>query len=121
MPPFDHEKLDVYRLAIEFIAWAGEVVDAQRAAGTSLSALKHLDGASQSIANNIAEGNGERSTADRCRFLDIARGSALECAACIDGLVVRKKVAADLGDSGKGILTRIVSMLSKLIATLSVH
>ena len=49
MPPFDREKLDVYRLAIELIAWAGEVVDTQRASGTSLSALKHLDGASQSM------------------------------------------------------------------------
>jgi hypothetical protein len=24
---FDHDKLDVYRLAIEFIGWAGELLD----------------------------------------------------------------------------------------------
>jgi hypothetical protein len=24
---FDHEKLDVYRKAIEFLAWAGELLD----------------------------------------------------------------------------------------------
>ena len=76
---------------------------------------------SQSIANNIAEGNGKRSMPDRCRFLDIARGSALECAACIDGLVARKRLAMDVGETGKAILTRIVSMLSKLVASLSAH
>ena len=121
MTPFDHEKLDVYRLAVEFIAWAGEVVDAQRASGTSLSALRHLDDASQSIANNIAEGNGKRSLPDRCRFLDIARGSALECAACIDGLLARKRLTIDVAENGKAILTRLVSMLSKLVASLSAH
>ncbi len=47
------------------------------------------------IANNIAEGNGKRSLPDRCRYLDIARGSALECAACLDGLVARRKLSAD--------------------------
>jgi four helix bundle protein len=121
MPPFDHEKLDVYRLAVEFVAWAGEVIDAQRALGPRLSALKHLDEASQSISNNIAEGNGKRSMPDRCHYLDIARGSALECAACIDGLVARKRLARDVAESGKAILTRIVSMLSKLVARLSAH
>jgi four helix bundle protein len=33
---------------------------------------------------NIAEGDGKRSEADRCRSYDIARGSAHECAAVLD-------------------------------------
>jgi four helix bundle protein len=56
------------------------------------SATKHLDEASGSITNNIAEGNRKRSRTDRCRFLGIARGSALECAACLDPLVARKRI-----------------------------
>ncbi len=63
---FDHEKLDVYRVAIEFVAWVGELLDG-RLAGARYAAVKHLDEASQSIANNIAEGNGKRSLVDRGR------------------------------------------------------
>src|SRR5512140_1996276 len=73
---FDHEKLDGYRLAIEFLSWTGELLDGPLS-GTRYAAVKHLDDASQSIADNIAEGNGKRSLLDRCRVLDVARGSAL--------------------------------------------
>ncbi len=111
---FDHEKLDVYRKAIEFLAWVGELLDGPLVAIRS-AAIRHLDESSQSIANNIAEGNGKRSAADRCRFLDIARGSALECAACLDGLVARRKLTPDQVATGKTILLRIVAMLTKLL------
>lgn len=112
--PFDHDKLDVYRLAIEFIGWAGELLDSSLKK-SGMSAAKHLDEASQSIANNIAEGNGKRSRADRCRFLDIARGSALECAACLDALAARKRLTAAEQQHGKSLLERIVSMLWRMI------
>ena len=104
----DHDQLDVYRLAIEFIAWTGELLD-NSLKTSGLSAAKHLDAASQSIANNIAEGNGKRSKADRCRFLDIARGSALECAACLDALAARRRLSAAEQEHGKMLLERIVS------------
>ena len=91
---FDHEKLDAYRLSIEFAAWATTVLDGLARNGRA-SAVKPLDEASTSVALNIAEGNGKRSVADRVRFLEIARGSALECAACLDVLVVRNKLEQD--------------------------
>lgn len=115
--PFDHDRLDVYRLAIDFIAWAGSLLDTSLKR-SGLSAAKHLDEASLSIANNIAEGNGKRSRADRCRFLDIARGSALECAACLEALAARNRLAADDLRHGKSLLERIVSMLWRMIEAL---
>ncbi len=68
----DHEKLDAYKLAIQFVGWVGDLLEGPLDR-CRVSAAKHLDEASQSIANNIAQGNGKRSGADRCRFLDIAR------------------------------------------------
>jgi four helix bundle protein len=114
---FDHERLDVYRLGIEFVAWVGEQLEG-RLRDAPRAATKHLDEASHSIVNNIAEGNGKRSLADRCRFLDIARGSALECAACLDTLVARKRLTPDEVAGAKKLLERIVSMLWRMVETL---
>jgi four helix bundle protein len=89
---FDHEKLDVFREAIDFCGWVGDFL----AATTARAAAKdQLDRASTSLPLNIAEGNGKFSDADRSRFLEIARGSALECAACLDVLAVRKLIATE--------------------------
>jgi four helix bundle protein len=88
---FDHEKLDAYRLSIAFVAWAGAILDEKPRRGRP-SVLRHLEESSTSIALNIAEGNGKRSVADRVRYLEIARGSALECAACLDVVVVRNSL-----------------------------
>ena len=76
-----------------------------------------LDRASTSIPLNIAEGNGKYTAPDRCRYFDIARGSALECAACLDVLVAKKRLAQ--ADQGKEILVRIVSMLVGLVRSTS--
>jgi four helix bundle protein len=116
--PFDHERLDVYRLSIDFLAWVGELIDDGALKGCKLKAVKHLDDAGRSIANNIAEGNGKRSRRDRCRFFDMSRGSALECASCLDVLVARKGLRPDQVAAGKMMLVRIVAMLSKLIESL---
>ena len=111
MPPaFDHEKLDVYQESIRFVGWADSLL---AAVPTGMAVRDQLDRASTSIALNIAEGNGKFTAPDRCRFFDIARGSALECAACLDVLVARQQVK-DVGQ-GKVMLVHIVSMLAGLI------
>lgn len=107
---FDHEKLDVYQESLNFISWADDLLEK---IPKSLAVYSQLDRASTSIPLNIAEGNGKYTEADRCRFFDIARGSALECAACLDVLVAKKRIES--GDSGKATLVRIVSMLVGLI------
>jgi four helix bundle protein len=111
---FDHENLNVYQASIEFVAWAEEVLEKLP---KNLSVANQLDRASTSMPLNIAEGNGKYTSADRCRFWDIARGSALECAACLDVLVAKKKI--DHVHEGKEILVGIVSMLFGLIRSIS--
>ncbi len=74
-----HEKLDVYRLSIGYVAWVYEKADSVN--GVHRPARDQWLRASQSIPLNIAEGNGKTAEADRRRYFEIARGSALECAA----------------------------------------
>jgi four helix bundle protein len=113
---FDHEKLDVYREAIDFCGWVGEFLATISA---KAAAKDQLDRASTSIPLNIAEGNGKFSTVDRARFLEIARGSALECAACLDVLAVRKLTATDGIVPAKEQLVRIVNMLMGMLKRFS--
>src|SRR2546421_419280 len=113
---FDHEKLDVYREAIAFCAWAGDLLNSISA---KAAAKDQLDRASTSIPLNIAEGNGKFSVKDRARFLEIARGSALECAAALDVLVARKLAAVEQVESAKDNLVRIVQMLVGMLRRFS--
>ncbi len=113
---FDHERLDVYQESISFCGWVGDLLNAI----TGKTAAKdQLDRASTSLPLNIAEGNGKFSDADRSRFLEIARGSALECAACLDVLVVRKIIAAERIVPAKEQLVRIVNMLMGMLKRFS--
>jgi four helix bundle protein len=109
---FDHEKLDVYREAVSFVAWLSSILDGAVRVG---EVKDQLDRASTSIPLNIAEGNGKYGLKDRCRFFDIAHGSALECAAGLDVLVAKAKLTrADIAP-GKERLQKIVRMLMGLI------
>jgi four helix bundle protein len=115
-PRFDHEKLNVYQASIRFITWATDLI----AKVESKAAVKdELDRASTSNPLNIAEENGKFAIRDRCRFLDFARGSALECAACLDVLVAKRLIEHAEILSGKDQLFEIVSMLMGLINTLT--
>lgn len=109
---FDHERLEVYQAALSFLDWLEPVL---QKLPKSLSVVDQLDRASTSIPLNIAEGNGKFTSADRCRFFDIARGSALESAAALDVLVAKKRCTQEEVAAGKDCLWSIVSILVGLI------
>jgi four helix bundle protein len=113
---FDHEKLRVYQQAISFVAWCEDLL---KRAPKRMAAYDQLDRASTSIALNIAEGNGKFSKKDRCRYLDISRGSALESAACLDVMVAKAHFEKAEIEEGKQQLHGIVSMLMGLIDNFS--
>lgn len=112
-PIFDHEKLKAYHESLRFIGWITPILD--RLPG-KVAAKDQLDRASTSIALNLAEGNGKRSHPDRCRYFDIARGSGVECAACLDVLRVKQLLTDEEVTAGKVILVEVVSMTAGLIA-----
>jgi four helix bundle protein len=109
---FDHERLDVYRLSNDYVARSFEA--SQSLEGLHRHARDQWLRAAQSIPLNIAEGNGTRSLKDRARFLDIARGSALECAAIQDVLVTTKGIKVQEDAARKAMLHWIVAMLTRM-------
>jgi four helix bundle protein len=102
------DRLDVYRAALDFAALASRV------RVTPASLRDQIERASASIVLNLAEGVGRTSTPDQARFFSIARGSALECAAVLDLLLARGVLSASSHRDGRGLLVRVVQMLSRL-------
>jgi len=108
----DHERLDVYQCAIQFVAAALNVVQQFPPGYAQLA--DQLRRAAFSIPLNIAEGAGKVTARDRCRFHAIARGSAMECGAIVDIAALLDVIAKDQLTDAKNLLVRIVSMLSKM-------
>ena len=109
---FHHEKLTVYKRSLEFAAWSQQLIESVT---KKTSTRDQLERSGDSISLNIAEGNGKFSQKDRARFFQIAHGSALESAACLDLLVARGCCAAGAIEKGKATLEEIVKMLFKML------
>ena len=109
---FDHEKLNAYQDALSFVAWTEPVLERT---SKSSAVFGQLDRARTSIVLNIAEGNAKFTPPDRCKFFDTSRGSAVECAACLDLLFIKQVLNENEVEAGKSRLSKIVSMLVGLM------
>jgi four helix bundle protein len=113
MNEFDHERLDVYVAAIDFVALANEVVEHLPRGRAYLA--DQLQRAATSIALNIAEGAGEFSANDKARFYRMAKRSATESAAILhvcDRLALLEQARYR---AGRELLLRIVAMLVQMV------
>jgi four helix bundle protein len=105
---FDHEKLNVYQDSLRLATWAAELLEK---VPKVFSVHSQLDRAATPIPLNIAGGNGKYTSADRCRYFDVSRGSALESAACLDVLVAKRLLTIEQVTPGKELLHNVVCML----------
>lgn len=105
---FDHERLDVYQLALAFVAWADQLA---HDGNVSLRRINRLDELSTSVVLNIAEGNGRFKEFDHRQFIEIARQSALKSVVVVDLMMAKKEVESERGRSAKDMLSRMVKML----------
>ncbi len=111
----DHERLDVYQLSLDFMAFGNGVIEGLPRGRSHLA--DQLTRASLSIVLNIA-GAGKHSKPDKRRYYVTARGSATESAALLD-VCARLKLLSESGHkAGKEMLVRLVSMLIKLAQSL---
>ncbi|MCK6555791.1 four helix bundle protein [Candidatus Binatia bacterium] len=62
---FGHERLEVYRAAIEYVGWAYRLCEGIKG---QRNAKEQLLRASPAIPLNIAEGNGKATDGDRRRY-----------------------------------------------------
>jgi len=109
---FDFERLDTYKLALEFCGDVENLLhDIPKNEFTLIDQLKR---ASISIPLNIAEGCGRWHDKEKKQFYFIGRGSAFECVPILSILenkgLVKKEIIIQLRDK----LTRLVQMLTKL-------
>jgi four helix bundle protein len=81
---FDHERLDVYRLALDFLVYADGLI--RRLPRGRAHFADQLGRSALSVVLNIAEGAGKVSAGDKRRYYLTARGSATEAAALLDAL-----------------------------------
>ncbi len=117
MPQFDHEKLDVYKVAMEFIISIDAIVE-QFPRGRAYL-VDQLQRAGTSVLLNIAEGAGEYASNEKGRFYRMAKRSVTECAGIFD-ICVRLKLIEEIQyKQGRELLVRIVAMLTKMAQSLS--
>jgi four helix bundle protein len=112
MDKFDHDKLDVYRTAIDFVAVADDVVEHLPRGRGYLAEQLHR--AATSVPLNIAEGAGEFAADEKARFYRMAKRSATECAAIFDVCKRLKVIEEPTYSAGRELLLRIVAMLIKM-------
>ena len=107
-PLFDHEKLEVYRVARDFLVLSTPLL------GRKLprELRDQFDRASVSILSNI--GAGKTAKADKQRSYEIARGSTTEAATQLDILRIRGLCTAEEYQQARALLTRVAQMLSRL-------
>lgn len=113
---FDHERLDVYQAALDFLVLCEAVLEQLPRGRAHLA--DQLTRASLSIVLNIAEGAGKYHKPDKRRFYLTATGSATESAAILD-IALRLRLIDEVRHGrGKDLLNRIVAMLVKLATAL---
>jgi four helix bundle protein len=116
-PIFDHQKLDLDGLELEFVAWTTDWLEEVLPSPVPhrRELLDQLDRACISVLLHTAEGNRKRQGFQRARYFDDARGSALACAACWDASVAKRITKSDRIRPGKELLARIVAMWTRLV------
>ena len=113
---FDHRRLDVYAIALRFLALAHPASRALPRGNADLG--DQLRRASTSIVLNIAEGAGEFAPGDKARFYRMARRSSTECAAIIDVVETLGYVEPQPADQMRDKLQQVAAMLTAMVKRL---
>ncbi len=106
---FDHEDLDVYRVALDLIAWLDPFLE-KFSCSTDLRSK--LDKSTTSIVLNIAEGNGRFTGADQSKFYETAYKATILTASLLDLAGGNRLDLAAGVEEGRELLRRVAAMLT---------
>ena len=110
---FGHERFEAYQIAIQFLRIALELVES---VPPGYSVVKdQLKRAALSVPLNIAEGSGKNTGSDRKRYYAIARGSAMECAAICDVVILIGPTDTQKAHEAKKLLRSVVAILTTVL------
>ena len=109
-PLFDHEKLEVYQVAREFLVLTSGLLTLKM----PRDLRDQFDRATSSILFNIGEGAGKTARIDKQRSYEIARGSATEAATQLDLLQIRSLITSEQYKQARALLVRVAQMLSRM-------
>jgi four helix bundle protein len=102
----DHERLDVYHLALDFLVMANGIIEALPRGRSHLA--DQFTRASTSIVLNVSEGAGKLSKPDKRRSYLTVRESATESAALLDVCLRLELLDQARHKAGKEMIVRIV-------------
>jgi len=114
---FDFEKLDVYNIALKFISDVFRVYQ-NLPKNFQFTVGEQFIRAAVSIDNNIAEGSGKNSKAEKMQFYGYSLNSARECIPMITILLNEKQINAEEHKKLRLSCVSICKMLGKLIISL---
>jgi len=114
---FDHEKLEVYKVATEYADAADQIAMILKPGNAHIR--DQLRRASDSIVNNVAEGAGEFQPAEKARFYRIALRSATESAATLHTCLRRQLGDESEIEDARALLKRVVEMLTRLVRSMA--
>jgi four helix bundle protein len=111
-PLFGHERLDAYRVGLQFVGWFHQLPG-----GSELSSrrFRQIDKATTSLVLNIAEGNGRCLQADRRAFFDTAESASVKAAAHLELSERTGEVNRSQLQTGMALLNRIAGLVHGLV------
>jgi four helix bundle protein len=113
-PLFLHERLDAYRLGLDFMRWFHALPGAPE---LSSRLLRQVDKAGTSVVLNIAEGNGRYAPGDRRSLFDIAEASVVRAGAYLELCARSSGMDSEQKRRAMDLLGRIASMLRGLASS----
>jgi four helix bundle protein len=111
MLKLSHKKLDVWKLAVEFVSTIYRITNTYPK-DELFGLISQTRRASVSISSNIAEGSARKSLIERKRFYEISRASLVEVDSHLE-------IAKELGFISEQALTELDRDINELFAKLS--